>query len=508
MLASLAACSEGAVHVRVEVPQNQALSPMQRDPARLTLTTERDGEPPQRETRDTPASPQEAPLNFGEITVGANARVSLLAEAASGRMVGFGRTSTPLEVAAGEVLDVTIRLRRPFAYVAGGPALGVFDTTVESGDPFASELAGVAQPTAVTVTPDGGDLLVAASGGLVLVSTSTHARTSAAPVTLRPGASSIAVSPDSRWAVVVHTPEDEADQGLSFIDLEALRRSSTATAAFVKLAGAGAVAVTADTAWALVDPSLPGPPPIFAEDCSRPSKLVAVPLASPMQPRAPIVIAGAARDVAAAPDGLSLLVAQRCQNVVTRVAASGASQLRVFSVPNPNDVAVAGGRVWAVGATGEANAVRLVLSSASLDGSSPSRIDFPLTQELAESNDLAEDGQIAEVRLGADRLDAFALSVLPDGRNVALLVHGSYHADEVVRSGTVLLPRLDLESYEYLLVDATTGIAAQRLRTSCSIEWEQGTALLDDWSCASLPGQETAEVPYIPRQAAVLYGGQ
>jgi hypothetical protein len=511
-----AACESGAVHVRIEVPEKAALSPLMSGPARLTLIAEADGQPAQSATRDLPAPGAAATstVSFGEIAVGTGVRVSLLAETAAGRLVGFGRASTPLAVTTGDAPDVPIRLRRPYAYVAGGASLAVFDTTVEPGAAFAAELDAVAQPHAVATTPDGAEIVVVAGDMLRVLSTGTHESSAAAQTAIAAGVTELAISPDSRWAVALHAAAG-SPTGVSIVDLEALRRGPQA-AAFAAVERPGAVAVTAEAAYVLVDASRPGPPPDFAEDCTQVSRILPVPLATPATPRPFINVAGAARDVTASERGDALFVAQTCQNRVTRVATDGGSQLRVLTVPSPTVVAAAGARVWAVGATSGAAGVRLVLATATVDGAQESRLDFPTTQELAQTNDLAEGGQIAEVRLDADRLEALGLSVVPDARHVALLVHGSYHGDEVVRPipvggeivDQVILPRLDLDTYEYQLVDVTTGVAAQRLRTSCAIDWERGVAFLDDWSCAALPGQETAEDEFVARQVAVLYGGQ
>lgn len=496
-----AACSEGAVHVRVSLPENPQLSPLASELAFLTLVAERDGEPAQTATRQVPASPMGgAAVGFGDISVGPGALVSLIGRTAAGRLVGYGRASAPLDVAAGETVDLDIRLRRPYAFVAGASRLGAFDTTVEPEVPFAGRVESVVDPAAVTVTPDGAEVVVVSNGSLALVSTGTHQQTGAPPTALMPGVTSLAVSPDSRWAVAVH-----GGRGISIVDLSIMRRGA-ATATFVEVDKAGAAAVTGETAYVLADPSVPGPPPTYVEDCTHASRLVPVPLAAPT-PRAPIVLAGAARDLVAVPEADAVLVAQPCQNVINRVAGSGGSQIRVVTVPSPTEVSVTGGRVFAVGHSGGTDSVRLVLATAGLDGSNPSRLDFPLTQEVAQSNDLSDAGQFGEVRLGADRSDAIGLSVLPDTRHVALLVHGSYHADEVVRNSQVIVPRMDLETYEYALMDVTTATAAQRLRTSCQISWDRGTALLDDWSCAVLPGQDAATEQFVPRQIAVTFGG-
>src|SRR5262245_13119515 len=115
---------DGAVHVTIDLPASATLSPLSSQLARLTLIAERPGQPAQSSTRDVPPMPAGKPaLSFGDIAVGAGVRVSLLGLTSSGRLVGFGRTNAPLDVSGSDVVDVTIRLRRPFAYVAGGAQL-------------------------------------------------------------------------------------------------------------------------------------------------------------------------------------------------------------------------------------------------------------------------------------------------------------------------------------------------------------------------------------------------
>jgi len=501
--------SDGAVHVRVILPESSALSPVASKLARLTLIAESEGVPAQSTTRDVPANPASGgAVSFGDVPVGAGVRLSLLGYAASGRLVGYGRAIAAVDVSGDAVRDVEIRLRKPFTYVTGGNRLHAFDTTVEAGQSFVGKLDIVTMPTAVATTPDGAEIVVVSGASLGLVATSNHQRTGGPAITLQSPARRLAVSPDGRWAATLH------EGGISIVDLAALRRGTTAPV-FVAVPRAGALALSPDKAWVLVDPSVPGPPPAYAEDCSKASQLVPVDLAAGAAGAA-ATLAGGARDLAVTADGASLYVAEPCQGAVVRVTANGATQVKVLTVPNATDVAVADEKVWAVGQDGPANAVHLVLVNAALYGRSPVRLDLPATQELAESKDLSESGQAAEVRLDADRLDAFSLSVLPDGRNVALLVHGSYHANEVIRQVDIfgiiydetIVPRMDVEAYEYQLLDVTNGLATQRLRTSCRVDWEEGKAVLDDWECASAADQGSDAEDYVPGQASVLYGAQ
>ena len=505
MLATVIACGDaGGVHISIGLPDD-ALSPVAQNLARLELVAESDGKPAESVTRDVPAAAMGRPaIGFGDIALGNAVRLSLRGFSASGRLVGFGRASAPVDIKDGSSLAVSIPLRRPFAYVAGGSSLVACDTTVEPGDAFVSAIDAGAAPAAVATTADGTEVLAIGGNELHILSSANHRSTGAPVSTLTPGATEIGVSPDSRWAVIVHAGAN-ADKGVSIVNLDEARRGAV-TPTFVALDEPGRVAVANDTAWILVDPSVPGP-----DACSRQSALVPVALATG-DTGAAASLAGAARDLALSADGRTIYVAEPCQGAIVAVTAAGMSQVSLVAVPGPTQVAVAGTRVWALGAGSPPE--HLVLVSVNEDRSAMSRLDLAATQELAKSNDLTEDGQTAEVRLDADGIEATSMSVLPDGRNVVFLVHGTYHADQIVRTivfGDIsfdeeIVPDLDMETYEYQLVDVTTGAATQRLRTSCTIDWDKGVALLDDWACASAQGQVTADEDFIARQATVLYG--
>jgi len=491
----------GGIHIAIQLPDD-ALSPVMQNLARLELVAQVDGQPAQNLTRDVPAGPFGAPpIGFGELAIGQGVHLSLFGFSASGRLVGFGRAASTVDIKAGGSVQVRIPLRRPFAYVAGGSSLLACDTTVEPGSAFVAPLGAAAASRAVATTPDGNQLLTIGGDSLVILSTAQHKPSGAPATPVAPGATEIAVSPDSRWAVIVHAGS-AAGAGVSIVNL-----ATGSAPTFVAIDAAGGVAVANDIAWVLVNPSIAGP-----QACSQGSQLVPVTLATGAA-GAPVSLAGAARDLALSSDGKTLFVAEPCQNAIVAVTGGGASQVKLIGMPGPTQVAVGESRVWGLGSDSSPSE-HLVLDSVNADGSAASRLDIAATQELAKSNDLTEAGQVTEVRLDADQIEAYSMSVLPDGRNVVLLVHGTYHADEVVRPVEVggvtfnqsIVPALDMETYEYQLVDVTTGVPTQRMRTSCNIDWDKGVALLDDWSCASAQGQVTASEDFVARQATVLYG--
>ena len=99
--------------------------------------------------------------------------MSLIATTAAGRLVGYGRAGAPVDIFGDQIVTVSIPLRRPFAYVAGGTKLNLFDTTLEQGAAYKSILdLGPSRPVAVATSPNGMDVVVTRtvrdSGGRVI----------------------------------------------------------------------------------------------------------------------------------------------------------------------------------------------------------------------------------------------------------------------------------------------------------------------------------------------------
>jgi hypothetical protein len=495
-----AGCSHsGAVHVTIDLPDDPDLSPAA-DLARLQLVSEVGGAPGQPTNRDVTSTMAGADIDFGTVSIHPGVRLSLIGFATTGRLVGFGRASAPITVTSDASQAVTIPLRRPFAYIAGGDALVACDTTVEPGAPFALTIDAAPQPVAAAATPDGTQVVAVGGSQLVALSTSRHMASGGVPATLAAGASAVAISPDSRWAVVVHGGAAAPMSGVSVVDLKA-----GGAAAFVAVDNADAVAVSADTAYVLQNAT---------DACTGQSTIVPVRLGATALAGTGFGLASAARDIAIGPDGTTLLVAEPCADAVWALRDDGKTQVKVAKLTSPTNVAVNGDRVWGVGRESQGGA-HLVLASANLDGTAAAPLSLPPTQELAKSTDLTEAGQTTEVRLDPDQVDAYSLSVLPDGRSVALLVHATYHAAPIVRpvsfNGTIfdetIVPGIDMETYEYQLIDVTTGSLTQRLRTRCKINWDPG-AVLDNWACARALGQDTTDMDFVANQVTVLYGAR
>jgi hypothetical protein len=494
LVGGVACADDGAVRLRLVGPEVAELSPLDDRLASLTLIIEADGRPPEVVTRDLGGSP----LELGEVPVGDGVRISLLGTSSSGRMVGFARTAAPLSVSASEVVEVSLQLRRPFAYVAGGTRLWSMDTTVEPGAVYGTSLEVPDPPVALAPTPDGREVVVVADSTVSLLSTSNHQVDDASVALIDGGAHDVAVSPDGRWAVVTHT------DGVTVVNLDALR-GGIPQATFVTVDSPGAVAVTTDTAFVLTDAAA-------RDSCGTASGILPISLAD-ATPGTAKPLGTPARDLAV--DGRGrVLVAAPCRDQVLLVDLVLDATTDLLEVPEAASVAVAGGRVWASGRVVARDGAHNVLVSADLSGANRSRIDFPPSEAKVQSDDLTEPGQSQEARLTADDVDPYDLAVLPDGAHVVVLSYGRYHADEVVRtvvvlgieSDEVIVPALDAETWEYVLVDATSGAAVQRMRTRCTVEWEAGVAFLDNWSCARGPDEDSSAQSFEPTHIGVLYG--
>ena len=151
----------------------------------------------------------------------------------------------------------------------------------------------------------------------------------------------------------------------------------------------------------------------------------------------------------------------------------------------------------------------LILASAQLDGSERTVLDLSTLEERAVATALVVAGQDGLVRMTADLASAFDMAVLPDGEHVAILVAAIYITEATgdAGGGQPILPVVRMVTYEYQLIQLSTGLAAQRLRTTCAISWDPG-ALLDDFDCAQAPGQDLSELDFIPSRLTSLFGSR
>ncbi|MBI4510749.1 MAG: hypothetical protein HY698_14030 [Deltaproteobacteria bacterium] len=493
LVLGLACAGEGGVRIRIDAPVDPTLSPLDERVATVALLTEEEGQLLQLATR--PAGDRSSSLGLGEIRVGEGVRLALQVLSPTGRMLGHGRATGPVEVSAERVSEVPIRLRRPLAFVAGAFDLRAFDTTLDPGEPMERGIAVGSFPVAVAPTPDGGELVVIAAERLHLLSTSNHKPLENAKVSLAAGARDVAVSPDSRWALVTH------DAGLSVVDLSSPREGHETKPTFLPLGRVGGVAVDNNVGYVLIDKAEAG-------SCAGRSSIQPVPLPVPETLPSPIELDMGVNDLAVDPSSGRLLLGAACLGLrLLSPSSGGQATLELLAMEMPTVVAIQGRRAWAAGQVPGPNA-HLVLASIGLDGGGKQVLDLPVPEERAKSNELrlSQEGQVAEIRMTADWVMAYDLAVLPGGAHVAILVHAKYRAETSGQVfGMPIIPQMDVETREYQLVDTKAGVPIQRMRAACDISLT-GIAILSDFECTLTPGQDVARPPYNPTHVAVLFG--
>ncbi len=493
LLIAVVGCGDsGGVQLQLDVPSDPALDPFARSIAELTLRASRDGDPLYEATRTVDGAVTD--LSLGRLPVGDQLQLELLGTAVSGRMLAYGRAAEPVDVTADRDVTVPLRVRLPFAYVSGGDGLLAIDATREPGQSYATPLAMPSPTSAVATTGDGADVVVVTADSMVLMATATH-ELHGDQVALPGPAADLALSPDDHWAIVTHTTPSP---GVSVVDLAALRAGSPATPVFLDTDTPQSVAVSADGAWLLSNAMAP----FF---CAGSTQVQAITLGETPALGDPLDLGEVAVDVAASPDG-SAFIALPCSHRVVSLAPAATVLEDRLDLEGASALAVARGRLWAAGHHDGADA-HLIIASQPLAGGDATTLMMPTTEERAVAVALENSGQDGLVQMTADLSAAARIDVLPDDEHVAILVVAGYNADPTgdAGGGQPIVPGLQMVTHEYQLVQLDTGLAAQRLRLSCTIQWDPG-ALLDDFACARAPGQDELPTGFTPTDIATLFG--
>lgn len=515
MVLATACGAEGQVELEFLLPETEALSPIGPQIAEITVVTTMPDQGRRSESRPIERG---EPLALGNVPVGEGIQLAVELRSPTQRLVGYGRGPGPIDIRVGEVTRVPVRVRRPFAYVAGPDGIANFDTTLDARSPgYRSTIALPRPPVVVVPTADGADLVVLTSTGtgseLSLVSTSTHEPWSAAPLPLAAGAVEAAVSIDSRFVVVAH---DGAAGGLSIVDLEALRAGGT-EATFVALGSVGGVALvagqepgSAGRAFALLERAGDVGCP---QDASN-STLIGVSLDDPTKVGPMLPLQVPIHDVAGASDG-RLVLADGCGNRLEILDPDDdAQRTELTTLTRASAVAILDDRVWAVGTAAAAgpNAAQVLMVSIGIDGTGEKRNTLPALQERMVSPSFSTEGQLAINNLNADEAWVYDLAVVPGADQIALLIWSYYHGFEVGSFlGSPIIPEMWAETYEYFLVNAADAGIAQRVRTWCDLEIEIdpfNPPVIDDWECGVAPDQDVSAKAYVPSRLSVLYGAR
>jgi hypothetical protein len=512
-LASPACFLEGGVEIRFLWPEDSALAPAGEQISEVTLVRSAPGEPVTRTTRRMGNGGQ---LDMGTIEAGQGLHLAVELRSSTQGLLGYGRASQLIDLEPGDSIEVSMHVRRPFVYVTGHQDVTTFDpTAVAIGAEYRGTIEVVPDAVVAAPTPDGTTLILgtpAVNGGnLYLVSTSDYGRPILATIGLRQAPVDLAVSPSGRYAVVAH---DGASGGVTVVDLQA----PDGFHPFVGLGSVERVVVGAVTpgspqerAYALINQDF---------ECQSPtgSRVTIVDLDDPRENGPSTPFETPVQDIAASPDLPFAVVANACTGMLERVEPGAATaRADLAAVPGVTTVAIMDGRIWSAGSLlpEPGKGARLLLSSMDADGNGAISRELPLFQERAVAPVFSREGEEALRQIDADAIYAVDMAVLPGADAIALITHGSFLASEITARVDInnpdspvytVLPQLEIDNHEYVLIDTATATAVQRWRTACSLTptWTGVYILVDEWECWQDPDFSGDE--YLPTSLSALYG--
>ena len=158
----------------------------------------------------------DAELFLGDVPVGSPFDLRLSGTSATGLMLGLGLVHDVLVSDGSQDTMVAVKFRKPLGYVAGLGRVGVLDAAAASSTSLELAPLPVSGATAVAATPNGVLVLVVHNNTLVPIRTLDHSKLAAVP--LAGSGDHVAVSPDSRYAVISH----RSTLTLGVVDLQEL----------------------------------------------------------------------------------------------------------------------------------------------------------------------------------------------------------------------------------------------------------------------------------------------
>ena len=502
--------SEGSVSLRLDVPDAPELQPAGADT--VTLIARVAGEAPRATTAEIGDG---AAIDLGDLPIDEEIWLAAEMRTAQEQLVGYGRASGPISVRAEADVEATIPVRRPFVYLAGsGTRLVSLDASVASTATYQG-VVGVPGTPAVVADVAGTDVAtITSTGALAYVATSTHTASDLPTATLAGTPLDAVATPDGVYLVVGH---GGTSPQVSVVDV------ATGEVAVASMpAAADRVAVTrgSDGTWwgvallgrAQVDTGCPQ------------SRLVAFQLEDPDSETTGAIDTGLGlSDLAGDVRTGNVLVADRCGDRVLTfepIAGDLDTTTPVMQIAAPTAVAVDDGRAWAVGhdreTTGNTSKVPdgiidawLVLGSADTGGEG-AEVDAlaPVVESFVATSLDYPDQSIGQ-DLHAN--DAFAedLVILPGGQHLGMLVRTVLHGDEVTDPFFgIIIPRVDVTTREYWLIDAASRVFTQRVRPECTIQVGPcDISFTCNWACQ--PDIDAAAVgTFSPTGFTALFGAR
>jgi hypothetical protein len=429
-------------------------------------------------------------FSAGDLPAGEAVTLAVELRDGTGRLVGYGRSATSVELSTDDVREVRISVRRPFLYAASTAGLFTFDPTRDQLD--VDHQGRLAPASPLRTVPVGDDQLAIINAGSVeVIATEDHqlTGTSANLITTPNDAASVPGTRD----VVLGTAT-----GFTIVDLD--------TGDVTPIAGPAVSRVTVGVlgdgrviAYGLVGRITV---PEVDEGCTGTSAIASIDLAAPdtvtMQP-----LSVGLADIAAGIDAPALVGAASCASEV--VTIDGATTTPIADLSRAALVAIQGTRVWAVGTEPakiryagatidyvEDDAIAQVIS-VDIRGGGPLAFALPRRREtMIDTDDPAREHAQVMKPMSALPID---LVVLAGGEFVAIGTRYMFHSNALVQSGPfgniTVLPVMDATTSDLILIDGATTTAAQRVRSQCDLT--TGNAdIFPNWECGAT---DEAEMP-------------
>lgn len=467
-----------------------------------------------------PYAPGIRQMDIGELPVGDIGRLTLVGYSDTNQVLAYGETNG-VAVGAWDDILVSLPLRKPYTYIAGGPAVSVFDTTQAHSADVVSPI-DINSPgqttTAVATTPDGRYVLAAvadpvtpSASNLLIFNTGQHTEAYRVPLNYSPDF--LSVSHDGHWAILSATDASRitvVDLDDVFADVDPASTTQDIVFAAPKAAAFVKSADGRDLAVVLQNSLLKG------EDCLQaalPSTLSVIDLPDGNLLNSTFFDTTLA-DVVSRPGDSRVYAAEPCQQRVATFDTNTYQVSTLVGVQLPTSLIVKDDTLWIgreeVFQPASPSTARILIDKVDLNTLEYTPVvATPFLQEglvVREGNDMGASRVV--LRANPLIVQVYHLSIPPGSTRISALIWVHYFGAYVPPLDT---PDGDLssviyQSHSYVGLDTNTGEIRRRFRAFCL------AAKNDDFvhlkCCEEL---EPFEAPpcaqvFIPEVATSLFG--
>ena len=433
-------------------------------------------------------------LSLGDVPVGSSFDLRLSGTSSTGLMLGLGLVHDVMIRDGNTDTVVAVKFRKPLGYVAGQSRVDVLDAAAASAATLELSPLALTSGRSVAATPNGVLVLVVSGNALVPLRTLDHARLAAVP--LGGSGDHVAVSPDSRYAVICH----RSTRKLGVIDLlEVVKgKGSESTLSLGATPSRVVFGSDRDRATLLVDGLERG------DTCgTKNGRLLEINLAARTY-TPPSSLGRPVADVARDPRDGALLAALTCDKKLRRIAPGGAVQ--DVQVPASYDLAQNDRNIVLMGRAGgtkvQGQAVLFDLSGAAAAGLGAPQsktFDFP-PLAIGFKSQGTGSGYFTWAS-EPKKFKFYDLSISPDSQRAIALFEADYMSD--ITGGCTY--QATVRGTGYMLIDLTTGVVLVQRFTSLKFEKCYANCLVNPQNqYLTDTGTCTAEFKRVLRQAKLL----